>query len=385
MKGDMSHKETVELFKSGEHSVIEAENGSCKIALSPSMGGRIISVSWDGDSCYNPFFLNPVDVLNSKGADGLVFRGGLGARDWLGPEGCGDMTFYMSKKPIAGGRFPAKLGFWGVDDRQNLPRMTRKKDIDATTVTIGEIHMPNYRGNQFDIQLLQKVELVSNPSHALGIPLPKNVDYVGFHKTTTFTNIGKYEWNDQHGYAMQWFVLMLRSSDHSYIIAPFRKSVGKVLIDHKFDGRYIPENRLTKRTEQGYVIFNGDGNFRGKIGQSPQRSLGVVYGMDLDRDLLTILRFDVHPDASYLDNRWTQEPITRGGDVMNAYNNLGSNPALPGRFYELEAVSPRLALKPGESAALNVTAGFFHGAKKSLDKIVEANCQRNISQEDYKA
>ena len=51
-------------------------------------------------------------------------------------------------------------------------------------------------------------------------------------------------------------------------------------------------------------------------------------------------------------------------------HNDPSNPALPGRFHELEAISPRLDLKKGEEASLSSRLIFLSGERQKLEEIV---------------
>ena len=118
---------------------------------------------------------------------------------------------------------------------------------------------------------------------------------------------------------------------------------------------------------------------------TPDRSAGIVYALDLDRDFLTMLRFDVHTAADYLDNRWTEKAQTAGGDVMDAYNNLDEGEELPGRFCELEAVSPALRLAPNQSAALKTTTAFCQGPRQALLQIIKTTSGRDLTNETFTA
>ncbi len=377
----VTYKETVELFNQSGYKLIELVRGQDKMAICPKMGGRVVAITWSGDDGVNPFFVNPVDVKAGPEAAKLVFRGGLGARDWLGPEGCGDMSFYFHKKPMV-------FENWYVDKRQNLPDMKVEMTTDNQAVTAGEIHIPNLRGNEFDIGLTQKVILETNPQESLGVSIPTGTKFAAMARTTSFKNIGNKQWDDKYGYAMIWFVAMQLGSDDTYIIMPYKggnnQTDADIITDYKFDGHNIPADRLIIRKNKKYIIYKADGRFRGKTGLTPQRTTGICFSINLAHNILAVLKFDVHPNSEYLDNTWTSTPIVSGGDALNTYVNMGDNPVLPGRFFEMEAVSPRLGLKPGETFALHTTMGFFQaGSREILNKIVMDISGCDISDESF--
>lgn len=376
MKEDMTYRQTRELFSQSGYETVEMESGRGKVAICPDMGGRIVAASVDADDGYNPFFVNPVDVANGPGADKLIFRGGLGGRDWLGPEGCGDMSFYFRKGPLT-------FENWYVDNRHNLVKMAVDSATTQRVVTRGEIHMPNLRGNIFDIGVVQEMKLLPDCTDGLGVTLPSGAGYVAFERTTTFTNIGKQNWGKEYGYAMIWFLLMLRASDRMFIMAPYEQGQAEAVIDYRFDDTDIPPDRLIMRDEGSYAIFKGDGQSRGKIGQRPDRSAGILYGLDLDREFLTLLRFDIDRNGKYLDNRWTEQANTKGGDVMDAYNNMYDSEVLPGQFCEMETVSSRLGLAPNESASLRTKTGFFACSRNQMGAIVKETSGRDITCETF--
>ena len=372
----MTYRETCELFTKSGYEMVEMGTGDGLTAICPRMGGRIVAASVAGPEGRNPFFVNPVDVRGEAGAEKLVFRGGLGGRDWLGPEGCGDMSFYFRQGPLT-------MENWYVDDRQSLPAMRVAEQSPEIVTTVGEIHMPNLRGNLFDIELTQAMRLMKDTEEALGVELPAETKCVSFERTTTFKNIGTAAWDEKYGQAMIWFLLMLRGSDDFFIVAPIKDGGGREVIDYEFDGGPIGPDRLQVRQDRKYLWYKGDGRGRGKIGQTPARAAGIAYGLDLDHEMLTVLTYDVDPEAAYLDNRWTEKAHASGGDVMDAYNNFAETEALPGRFCEIEAVSPALALRPDESAALVTSTTFIQAKRATLLEVIQETSGCDLTEETF--
>lgn len=378
-EADLSYRQTIDLIRQAGYNIVELRKGDTRVAISPDLAGRVVATTVSGPDGFNPLFLNPVDVLGGPAADKLVFRGAIGARDWLGPEGCGDMSFYFHEKPLV-------FENWYVNDDHNLPRLKVAGSATQRQVTtVGEIHVSNLRGNKFDIELRQQVQLLSDPTGLLGLALNEPVDAVGFERQTSFKNIGNHAWNEDYGHAMIWYLLMLRATDNMYIMAPFQDGPGPEVVDYNFnDGQPIPPDRLIVRPGKQYIIFRADARLRGKIGMSPARSRGVACALDLDRNMVTVLRFDVDRNAEYLNNLWTEEPQTTGGNCMDAYSNTRTNEALPGPFCEIEAVSPRLELAPGETGTLRTVSVFIKADADTLKDIVRQACSCDVAGETFR-
>ena len=375
---DMTYAETVGLFRDCGYELCEMSSGANRLAVCPAMAGRIVAASVAGEDGYNPFFVNPVDVKGGPEAEKLIFRGGLGGRDWLGPEGCGDMSFYFRKAPLV-------FENWCVDERQSLMQAVATHADKGRVVTSGEFHVRNLRGKAFDVAVEQEMLFADDCQEALGVAVPDGARYLGFRRATTYTNIGQQGWGDDYGCAMIWFVLMLRGGDDMFVVVPFNDGAGPGVEDYRFDDKDIPADRLIRRVEKGYALFKADGQCRGKIGVKPGRATGFVYGLDLEREFMTMLRYSVEDGAGYLNNLWTEDAQTEGGNVLDAYNNLDSEPILPGRFCELETVSPCLRLGPGDSYTLKTATAFFQGPRAVLEQVIKGTSGCDLGAETFVA
>jgi len=94
-----------------------------------------------------------------------------------------------------------------------------------------------------------------------------------------------------------------------------------------------------------------------------------------DAQLLTIVVYTKPRGATkYVNNSWElpqKEPY--GGDSVNSYNDGPVEPGKPalGGFYELESVSPAVALAPkGKLVHVHQTYHFV-GSKEALDAIAK--------------
>jgi len=64
----------------------------------------------------------------------------------------------------------------------------------------------------------------------------------------------------------------------------------------------IPVNRLVDK--EGVLYFKTDGKSRGKLGLNAKRTTGVAGNYNPLTRCLTIITFDVHPEATYLNQEW---------------------------------------------------------------------------------
>ncbi len=100
------------------------------------------------------------------------------------------------------------------------------------------------------------------------------------------------------------------------------------------------------------LYFLGDGKMRSKLGLTYKRVEPYLGSWDRDRGVLSVVQFNL-PDAApngYNNNLWEIQKEPYSGDVINGYND-GPNESggQLGGFFELETISPALALKAGES------------------------------------
>lgn len=93
--------------------------------------------------------------------------------------------------------------------------------------------------------------------------------------------------------------------------------------------------------------MKGDGNKRGKIGITSERSKGIAGSDDADRKVLNLVTYNVQdaPEGFVNSMRELQKEPYKG-DVINSYNDGTPAPSKPplGPSY-----SPAAALKPGET------------------------------------
>ena len=132
----------------------------------------------------------------------------------------------------------------------------------------------------------------------------------------------------------------------------------------------IPPERLV--VKENVIYFAADGEYRSKIGISPQRSKAVLGSYDADNRVLTIVQFSQPAGVTdYVNSLWKLQDNPYGGDAANSYNDGPPSPgAKPlGPFYELESSSPAAALAPGKSLRTCIARSIWSGPEAELDAV----------------
>jgi hypothetical protein len=188
------------------------------------------------------------------------------------------------------------------------------------------------------------------------------------------TNAGDKPWEKETGLLSIWILSMYNPSPATTIVIPFNvgpeDKLGPVVNDAYF-GK-VPADRLV--IKDGVLFFSGDGQYRSKIGLSPQRAKDVAGSYDAVNKVLTIVQYNKPQGVTdYVNSMWQIQEQPYRGDVINSYNDGPPAPGVKplGPFYELESSSPAAALDPGESI-LHVHRTFhFQGAEPQLDPIAK--------------
>ena len=122
------------------------------------------------------------------------------------------------------------------------------------------------------------------------------------------------------------------------------------------------------------LFFRGDGTRRGKLGLSPQRSLGTAGSYDADSRTLNLVMCNRQAaPAGYVNSMWEKQREPYAGDALNSYNDGTPGEGKPplGPFYELETSSPAAALKPGETMRHVMRTIHIQGPEAELDAIAK--------------
>ncbi len=350
------------LRKHRDTIVLASPDGQSKVAVVPSICGRVFTSTATGDAGAGYGFLNR-ELIASKAI--LPKINGYGGEDrfWLGPEG-GQFAIFFDP----GDRFT-------LDDWQTPPAIDtdayRVVSQNTTSVTMThDASFKNYSGHTLRVKIDRTVRLVDAAAACRDLGVSGGgVSCVAFETDNAITNTGANAWTKDTGMLSIWTLGMFKPSPKAVAVIPFEqgdeKTLGPIVKDDYF-GK-VPENRL--KVGHGAIFFKADGLKRTKIGTSPKRSKPVCGSWDPALNVLTIVTYSLPSGATdYVNSMWEMQKEPFAGDVINSYND-GGTPSGGATFYELETSSPALALKPGERGTHVSRTIHFTGDRKALDAI----------------
>lgn len=288
-------------------------------------------------------------------------------RIWLGPEG-GQFSIYFAKDSAF------------TFENWHTPRLI---DLDAYDVVSQTAHsasfaksarLTNYSGTQFNIRIGREIKVlnVQEAFGLLGVAPDSMLSSVAYQTINDLENTGATAWSKQAGLLSIWLLGMFNPSPGVTMVIPFvegpAQAMGPVVNDEYF-GK-VPPERL--KVGKGVIFFRGDGQYRSKIGLSPQRAKDIMGSYDADSRTLTIIKYTKgEPGSDYVNSKWEIQKNPYSGDVVNAYNDGPPSPGAKamGPFYELESSSPAKELQPGESLRHTQTTFHFQGEQTALDSL----------------
>jgi hypothetical protein len=222
--------------------------------------------------------------------------------------------------------------------------------------------LSNYSGFKFDLIIHRKISLLQKEQleQEFEVPLPENLNLIGYRTENEIQNAGTQSWSADTGLISVWLLGMFTPSDHTTVIIPFHPSpAAREKITTSYFGE-IPAERLT--IGDSVLFFTCDGKFRSKIGLSPDIAKPIAASFDFDRNILTVIQFEVNPEAPYVNSKWEHQENPYKGDVVNSYNDgpLADGKQM-GPFYELESSSSALAMSPGAKQTYRQTTLHMEG------------------------
>ena len=343
--------------------ILSDDSAGAHVIILPGYQGRVMTSTAEGLSGMSFGWLNHELIASGKSTPHFSAFGGE-ERFWLGPEG-GQFSIYFSK------------GKDFIFDNWFVP-----KEIDTEPFNLlyfdnskaafeKDMKLENYSGTIFDLKVNRTISLLTkNKIQEYVGRLPDGVKFVGFESENTLTNTGSKTWDKQTGLLSIWILSMLNANDSTIIIMPLKKTdslqTNKTLTDDYF-GK-VPSDRL--KNSDGLILFKADGNYRSKIGISPEGALPIAGSYDSKNEVLTITQFSIPEGASdYVNSLWKIQEDPFSGDVANAYNDGPIDGKQMGKFYELESSSPGASLSSGEQITHVHRTMHFKGSKEALGQL----------------
>ncbi|MHC4752647.1 MAG: DUF6786 family protein [Planctomycetota bacterium] len=352
-------------------------SGNSQVIVLPKMQGRVMTSTAAGMSGLSFGWINRELISSGQIAEHINVYGGED-RFWIGPEGGQFSIFFKEGVPFDLEHWftPAPIDtepFEFVSKSQN--RVLLKRDMQ----------LENYSRTVFNLRVDREVRILGQNEavKVLGITPAETVKMVAFESTNKMTNTGTKAWEKERGLLSIWILGMLNPSTATTVVVPFHAGAENELgptVNDAYFGK-VPADRLV--VKDGVLFFSGDGQYRSKIGLSPQRAKPILGSYDAVNKVLTIVQYNKPAGTvDYVNSMWELQDEPYKGDVVNSYNDGPSEPgAKPmGPFYELETSSPAAALKPGETISHTHRTYHLQGTEADLDPIAKATLGVTIAE-----
>ncbi|QRR02161.1 DUF6786 family protein [Dyadobacter sandarakinus] len=348
------------------------DNASAKLIVIPEYQGRVMTSTAAGDGGNSYGWIN-YDLISSGRKNPHINAYGGEDRLWLSPEG-GQFSVYFSKGDsftYHNWQTPALIDSepFEVVSTDSVSASFRKKGS-----------LENYSGTKMKFLIERKVTMLTRREiqELLSIRSLEDVKATGYASENTLTNTGP-EWEREKGAIGLWILGMFTPGEKTTIVAPLSSHYqGKPQLTADYFGK-IPDDRLV--VHDTAVFLKADGRYRSKIGLAPLSAKPVAGSYDAEKNILTVVQYDLNMQGEYLKSAWKLHEEPFKGDAFNAYND-GPLPdgTQMGPFYELESSSSVRIL--GHNDKLSHTHRTFHfeGDKTILNRIAEKLFGMDIDQ-----
>ena len=357
--------------------ILSDTSGNSQVAVLPTLQGRAMTSTAEGTEGLSFGWINRELIASGKTVEHINVYGGED-RFWIGPEG-GQFSIFFKKG------VPFDLENWFTPasiDTEPFELVSKSK---SRAILKKDMQLENYSRTIFNLRVDREIRVLerSEALNALGIAPAKTVKIVAFESNNTMTNTGTKAWDKETGLLSIWILGMFNPSPATTVVVPFNvgteDELGPIVNDAYF-GK-VPANRLV--VKDGVLFFSGDGQYRSKIGLSPQRVRPIAGSYDAVNKVLTIVQYNKPQTAAdYVNSMWELQDEPYKGDVVNSYNDGPAEPgAKPlGPFYELETSSPAAALKPDEAVSHIHRTYHLQGPESDLDTIAKATLGVTIAE-----
>jgi hypothetical protein len=357
--------------------VLSGASGDSQVVVLPEMQGRVMTSSAEGAGGLSYGWINRELVSSGEFVEHINVFGGED-RFWIGPEGGQFSIFFKNGVPF-------DLEHWftpAAIDTEAFELVSKSKN---RAVLKKNMQLENYSRTVFDIRVDREVRVLG-PDEAvneLGTTPARGVKMVAFESTNKMTNTGDKAWKKETGLLSIWILGMFNPSPRTTIVVPFKTGpesrLGPAVNDAYF-GK-VPSERLI--VKDGVLFFSGDGQYRSKIGLSPQRAKPTLGSYDAVNKVLTIVQYN-QPEGvtDYVNSMWELQDEPFKGDTVNSYNDGPPEPGAEpmGPFYELETSSMAAALAPGEKISHIHRTFHLQGSQADLDPIAQATLGVTIAE-----
>jgi hypothetical protein len=304
----------------------------------------------------------PVDpVFNNFGGED---------RFWFGPEGSQfGLHFGVKEQTMANYRVPAGMSSQSYD----LVTVSTSGDF---LVMKARMQLENARKTQFDVEVQRTVRVLDSCPYTMGYS--NKLLCVGFQTESLVTNLSQRAIERETGVLAAWTPGQHPNAPNCVVILPFRAGseaeLGEPVRRDYFKqlclGGNLPQERW--RTFTDHILMKADGKFRVKVGIGIRRAWNRLGCLNMDTGQLTINDFDVYAELNYVSPYWrklSREELFDGEALSVYIDGPDEKGQRAGDFYELETLSPALALLPEESFLHRNRVYHVRGDLGEIDRI----------------
>lgn len=339
--------QVVEFLAQHVETVVLGEEGGAQIIVVPQYQGRTMTSTARGAKGTSYGWIN-YDHIASGNVDPVINLYGGEDRFWISPEGGQYSVFFEADRPM-------DFANWRV------PKLIDTEPFDIVSQSAREIRLAkrgtlvNFSRTEFHVEMEREVALLDESvvSSHLGCSVD-GVTMVAHESRNKLTNVGDLAWRPDTGLIGIWVLNMNIPSPRATVLIPFQTGDSDErgsIVNADYFGK-LETDRLVVDEHKGLIYFLGDGHYRSKLGLSFDRAKSSMGSWDPVLGVLTVAQFNLPESAphGYNNNLWEIQDEPYRGDVINSYND-GPNESggLMGPFFELETISPALALAPNES------------------------------------
>lgn len=340
------------------------DNDNARIAVVAGYQGRVMTSTSNGDQGISYGWIN-YDLIKENTFQPHMNAFGGEDRFWLSPEG-GQYSVYFEKGK------PFDYENWQTPSVIDTAAYDIIEKTDSSATFYKNTSLTNYTGTQLDFAIKRNITVLSLSKirKLPGMPDLSALNIIAYESVNSITNLGN-DWTPETGMLGIWILGMFQPTPKTTIIVPFNKDK---TINPELTADYFGEIPAERLQVSGNAVFlKADGNYRSKIGLSPASALPFAGSYDAGKGILTIVQFDLDPEANYLRSTWQLHDNPYGGDALNAYNDGPlEDGSQMGPFYELESSSPGKPLKSNETLTHTHRTFHFEGDPEALSKVSES-------------
>lgn len=368
-KSENTFGDDLEFLNRHVETIVLANGEGAEIVVVPAYQGRTMTSTATGRSGTSYGYLN-YEAITAGNADPQINLYGGEDRMWISPEGGQYSIFFDPDVEMAyqNWRTPAPL------DSEPFELVSQ---TDHSVSVSRQASFTNWSRYRFEVQMDRTVNLLSQEqaSERLGVSLT-GLKVAAHESHNRLTNIGDKQWQAETGLIGIWMLCMNKPADDATLLVPFkpgpRESLGKI-VNADYFGK-LDQARLQVDEASSLIYFRGDGKLRSKLGLTFARAQPWLGSWDPKRGVLSIVQFNLPAAApnGYSNNLWELQSEPYQGDVINGYND-GPNETggQLGGFFELETISPALALAPAASYTHVHRTIRMQGARAKLSQVAE--------------